>query len=339
MTALLILAGVVVVSIVHLSVFIWIGGMLAQAPRATWGRAVFAALALLVASLVLKIMEVATLAAFPKARFFEVALVACCGLIAQVCLTWLILRKTQQTSVGGTWLVWGITFMSSVVMLAAVSLVVRPYLIEGFMSPSNAMCPALLGNHRVGRCPHCSQSMVISASELREKRGEQQSEQDGICINCLKSGTLNEYSQIDGPPDRFFVDKTASPQRWDIIAYYRPQREAELSQGEPPIKYVHRLVGLPGESLVIKEGSVWIDGEKLAMPAELTGLEYVSTEAFEELGTPDNPLVLNNDQYCVLGDFSKRSLDSRIFGPVPKENLIGVVTIRYWPLARFRIWK
>ncbi len=117
------------------------------------------------------------------------------------------------------------------------------------------------------------------------------------------------------------------------------------------MNYVKRLVGLPGEEVFIKDGSVWINGQRLESPESLQGLRYVTD--FPQLpnqmtvwGTPDRPAKLGEGEYFVLGDFSQQSADSRLWQSgapghpsyaVPESNLIGVVTHIYWPPNRWRI--
>jgi signal peptidase I len=54
-------------------------------------------------------------------------------------------------------------------------------------------------------------------------------------------------------------------------------------------------------------------------------------------GSPENPWRLGPDQYWVLGDFAHISADSRMWGPVPGANIIGVADLTYWPLSRVKI--
>ncbi len=105
-----------------------------------------------------------------------------------------------------------------------------------------------------------------------------------------------------------------------------------------------RLVGLPGESIHIQDGAVWVDGKKQTPPEEIRGIEYVTMP--RSWGTLDRPALLGKDEYFVLGDFSARSRDSRLWiegapghNPfaVPKSYIKGVVTHTYWPPSRWRI--
>jgi signal peptidase I len=102
------------------------------------------------------------------------------------------------------------------------------------------------------------------------------------------------------------------PQRGDIIVLRRPSRSTE-----PLIK---RVVGLPGETVSIHEGRVYIDGDPL-------GEEYLNQETW---GTMP-PRLVPEEHVFVLGDNRKASNDSRSFGMVPFDDIIGRAWLRYWP--------
>lgn len=92
--------------------------------------------------------------------------------------------------------------------------------------------------------------------------------------------------------------------RGDIIALYFP--------GEVEKKFVKRVVGLPGETVTISEGSVSINGVLISEPY----INGVQTK-------PDQTVVLEGDEYYVMGDNREVSSDSRIWGPLPKNYIIG----------------
>jgi signal peptidase I len=143
--------------------------------------------------------------------------------------------------------------------------------------------------------------------------------------------------------DRFLVAKFLRPQRWDIIAF----RYTE----DPSVLYVMRLVGLPGEEITIKDGQIWADGEMLTPPDSIRGIRYLSEipDRYGELwGSPDRPAKLADDEYFVLGDFSRQSKDSRLWRrgarghnpfAVPESHLYSVVTHTYWPPGRWRTFR
>jgi len=96
---------------------------------------------------------------------------------------------------------------------------------------------------------------------------------------------------------------------------------------EPPL--IKRVIGLPGETVTIANGQVQINGQPIAEPY-LNGL---STQCFQNCA-----VTLGVGQYFVLGDNRPNSLDSRSFGPVNADNIIGQVILRYWPLDKLEIY-
>jgi len=148
-----------------------------------------------------------------------------------------------------------------------------------------------------------------------------------MCEACRQSSQAETSPQNVLGGDRFCCEKFAQPKRWDIVTFRYPR--------DPKIVYVKRLVGLPGEKLAIKDGGIWINGERLEPPTELKGMRWTN-QKFSEFG---DGVHLGDEQYYVLGDNTEASADSRYWGPVPANNLIGVVTLRYWPLSRFKIFR
>lgn len=124
------------------------------------------------------------------------------------------------------------------------------------------------------------------------------------------------------------------PERYDIIVFYPKGRDIEEY-------YVKRIYGLPGETIYIKDNSVFINGKKIDDPYAYGAMD----EDEIELGTADKPYTLKEDEYYVLGDHRSVSLDSRYLpsgdseddapGPVKRENIAGKVFLRIWPLSQF----
>jgi len=107
------------------------------------------------------------------------------------------------------------------------------------------------------------------------------------------------------------------PERGQIIVFEGPD-------GSP---YVKRVVGLPGDRLYIVGGNVWLNGGWLTEPylKERPGL------------SPPITLEMPEDRVFVLGDNRNLSEDSRDYGPVPADNIIGLVTRIVWPLRQARV--
>ena len=97
--------------------------------------------------------------------------------------------------------------------------------------------------------------------------------------------------------------------------------------------YIKRVIALPGEHIQIKDGKVYINGEKLE--EDYLG-ENVETNALEGVFTD---IIVPEGTIFVMGDNREQSADSRRFGCIPFEKIESKVWIRFWPLNRFGIIK
>lgn len=115
------------------------------------------------------------------------------------------------------------------------------------------------------------------------------------------------------------------PERYDIIIFPGPEE-----YGEHPY-YIKRIIGMPGETVQIKDGEVYINDKELKSDV------YGITDSIDEAGIAQEPLTLGSDEYFCLGDNRPISYDSRYeeVGPVHRSEIIGKVWIRIWPLNKF----
>jgi signal peptidase I len=122
--------------------------------------------------------------------------------------------------------------------------------------------------------------------------------------------------------DYLLVDEISfrfrEPKRGEVIIFKNPQN---LSQ-----KFIKRVIGLPGDTVEIKNGKVTVFDSQ---GNEVLNLTEVENLAFS---VPSQERVtLKENEYFVLGDNFLSSFDSRYFGPLPKKNIIGRVFFRLWP--------
>ncbi len=115
------------------------------------------------------------------------------------------------------------------------------------------------------------------------------------------------------------------PQRGDIIVFNPPNQPPD----EPP--YIKRVIGLPGEVVEIRDTQVYVDGRPLNEP-------YIK-EACRPSRCPDNQWQLGPNQYFMMGDNRNNSSDSRVFGPVGLDRVIGEALVRYWPIDKWGVVK
>jgi signal peptidase I len=260
-----------------------------------------------------------------------------------VVANWLVIMAGLRTSFAKAILAWLPTLIPAGAGLAFMFWVMKPYLVEAFIMPNNSSAPTLIGPHTIAPCPHCGGALVLpdtpSAFPGTGNEGEL-----GICVSCLKTARVHREAARVERPDRFFVNKRLTPRRWDLIAFRSLQ--------DPDTRYVKRLVGLPGEEIVIKDGAIWVNGVKQQPAGGIAGLYFSEApdgwgEA-ETWGSAERPARLGEDEYFVIGDFTLRSADSRIWneGPpghspfaIPRSYVEGVATVIYWPPARWRIFR
>jgi len=105
------------------------------------------------------------------------------------------------------------------------------------------------------------------------------------------------------------------PERGDIVVFNPP-----VSTNKP---YIKRIVGLPGETIEIKEGYVFVDGQRLDEP-------YISGAITECIGSC-KPETVPNGSVFVLGDNRHNSSDSRSFGSIAVDSIVGKAWFTYWP--------
>jgi signal peptidase I len=105
------------------------------------------------------------------------------------------------------------------------------------------------------------------------------------------------------------------PQRGDIVVFQYPLNPQE--------DYIKRVIGLPGETVEIRETLVYVNGALLDEP-------YIN-EPCTPTHCADRVWELTTDEYFVMGDNRNHSSDSRAFGAVPQRLIIGEALIRYWP--------
>jgi signal peptidase I len=133
----------------------------------------------------------------------------------------------------------------------------------------------------------------------------------------------HEYLIVDEITYRFH-----NPQRGDIIVFRYPRNPQEF--------FIKRVIGLPGENVQIKNGSVIIYNKK--HPDGFVLPEPYLSPNVKTYGLTDEKITLSEDEFFVLGDNRNSSKDSRSFGPVNRSYIVGRVVLRGWPFNRIQLF-
>lgn len=139
--------------------------------------------------------------------------------------------------------------------------------------------------------------------------------------------------------DRILVNKFLywykEPKRGDIIVF-KTKGILGLDQEKD---YIKRLIGLPGETVEIKDGDIYINDVHIK-DARIDNIEYLNTDKnYAPYGVLETKVTVPEGMYFVLGDNSPNSKDSRFWGFVPKENIKGKAILIYWPFSRCGLLK
>lgn len=185
-----------------------------------------------------------------------------------------------------------------------------------------------------------------------------------IIIKCflirtytVESGSMEKTLMVQDKVITEVISKYFSdPKRGDIIVFVYP--DTNLNTGEQQIRmntfdytkhvfsslikfeapvdteveYVKRIIGIPGDIINIKNGSVYVNGEVL-------NEVYLENQNITSIMNSKItfPYTVPENQYFVMGDNRQNSNDSRQWGTVPKENIIGTARVVYFPFSEMRM--
>ena len=130
-----------------------------------------------------------------------------------------------------------------------------------------------------------------------------------------------EYLIVDELSYRF-----KNPERGDVVIFKYPR--------DPSQYYIKRIIGLPGETIEIKGGQIIVFNSQNPNGEILNERSYEIQKTYVDLS-----ITLKEQEYFVLGDNRRASSDSRSWGALPEENIIGKAWIRAWPIDQADIFE
>jgi len=182
-------------------------------------------------------------------------------------------------------------FFEFLILLVVGILVLRYFVAEAYVVPTGSMAPTILGFHSELECPNCLNHFSVGMDEAGRLAGRP------VCPNCGHDG-FDPESGVEASGDRLLVQKflfdLRRPRRWEVAVFQSPV--------EPVQAYVKRIVALPGESVQIVDGDVWINGS-------------IARKSIEEIRATRIPVFDNRFQpkdaarfprWTLRGDRSKR---------------------------------
>jgi signal peptidase I len=116
-----------------------------------------------------------------------------------------------------------------------------------------------------------------------------------------------------------FIYRFVSPEPGNIIVFIPPNNEN--------VDFIKRIVAVGGDTVQVKEGLVFVNGKQLQMDYRTEPGDYSNF----------GPKRIPEDFVFVMGDNRSNSMDSRVFGPVPKKNILGRAFMIHWPLSHTRL--
>jgi len=146
-------------------------------------------------------------------------------------------------------------------------------------------------------------------------------------LHCARPAAGCEARFSDRVLANRFIYHFRDPQRGDVVVFETPpQAKAKCGAGGT---FVKRIIGLPGETLRVRlqrgAAFVYVNGRRLEEP-------YIEHDR-RDIG-PEKTYKVPEHAYFVMGDNRSQSCDSRVWGAVPEDNLIGKVFMTYWPPQR-----
>jgi signal peptidase I len=182
-----------------------------------------------------------------------------------------------------------------IVIAAVIALVLRAFVAQAFSIPSASMSPQLLVGDRV----------VVSKLAYR-----------------LHDPNRGDIVVFDCPPGAGCPEPGVEPSL--VVRGLLGLLEAVGLRAQSTEEYIKRVVALPGETVEGRDGDVFVDGRRLVEP-------YLPPSAT----TSDfGPEVVGESELWVLGDNRRNSSDSRVFGSIEQDTVVGRATHRVWPPTR-----
>jgi signal peptidase I len=207
-------------------------------------------------------------------------------------------------------------WVESVLIALVLAIFIRTYFIQPFKIPSGSMRMTLVeGDHlfvdKLNYGP-------ILLPELHSP---------DFLRQFMGSNFDMHWPQFMQPLANVRLPGFGHPKRGDIMVFVYP--------GDRTKDFIKRLIGLPGDQVEIKEGTIYINGKQVTDP-RIRNIYYYNRGEYGQEGVP---ITVPPGHYFMLGDNSGSSHDSRYWGFIEEKDIVGRADFLFWPLNRIRIIK
>ncbi|MFA5103664.1 MAG: signal peptidase I [Candidatus Margulisiibacteriota bacterium] len=196
--------------------------------------------------------------------------------------------------------------VETVVVALLIALVIRAFLFQVFWIPSASMQPSFDINDRI----------IVERISFGIPNPVYDMNDSPIFLFNIPNPLYNRNIPLSGTRQ---ILEWRSPGRFEVIVFKYPKDPIGIRRD-----FIKRVIGLPQEEVEIKKGVVYIDNQ----PLKETHSMFRDNFNMKKIRVPENC-------YFVMGDNRANSADSRYWGFVPKENIIGSAFIRIWPITKF----
>ncbi|MFA5337397.1 MAG: signal peptidase I [Candidatus Omnitrophota bacterium] len=149
---------------------------------------------------------------------------------------------------------------------------------------------------------------------------------DKIFANRITYGPKVPFTQFKLPAFK-------NPQRLDVVVFIPPDEKMRPWLGRK--QFIKRLIGLPGDRVLIKDGSIYVNGEKL-VDSKIDWIKYSNAG---EYGQKNEEITVPEGKYFFLGDNTDNSQDSRFWGYADRGDIMGKAIFIWWPPKRIAVIK
>ncbi len=203
-------------------------------------------------------------------------------------------------------------WVESILVALVLAMVIRSYFVQPFKIPSGSMRMTLIeGDHLFVN------KLRYGPMALPEIHSP----------DFLKSAVDLQWPHALQPLTKNRLPGFGKPHRGDVIVFIYPSDRTK--------DFIKRLIALPGETVEIKDGEIYINGQEVLDP-KIKNVYYYNRGDYGQEGVP---ITVPEGHYFVLGDNSGSSHDSRFWGFVSESDVIGKAEFIFWPLNRIRLIK